>query len=261
MGGAALMAAEAALRSGTGIVRCLTRPEHATAFMSRCPELMTWGINSGLEAEHALESSSVLLAGPGLGSDAWAELLLQTVLSHAVESGKPLVLDADGLNLLTGKALIPECESDDGRLHLEIPLIMTPHPGEAARLLNTTTAEIQADRFAAVRALAVRYNATVILKGQGSLICDASSSEEVWLCSDGNPGMATAGMGDILAGVVAALIAQGMSPAEAAVLATVVHSAAGDVCSSEGAAGLKATDLLPVIRKIIEMPDTEGKRS
>lgn len=265
-GGAALMAAQAALVSGAGLVSCATRPEHVAAYLSRSPEIMVAGVNSGLElaplltpviTDHGANGSAkVLVVGPGLGKQAFGQLLLQTVLQTLAQSEQaiPLVLDADGLNLLASHPQITGADSDFSLHHL----IMTPHPGEAGRLLNITTAEVQADRFAAAQALVEKFSCTVILKGQYSLIAgkEANGDCTIYRCLDGNPGMASGGMGDILSGIVGAVLAQfkrlGLSPLAAAKLACCVHSHAADKASSQGEIGLLATDLLPFIRRAIQ---------
>jgi hydroxyethylthiazole kinase-like uncharacterized protein yjeF len=263
--GAALMAAQAALVSGAGLVSCATRPEHISAYISRCPEIMVSGINSGLELApfiiDKVNQGKVLVVGPGLGKSAFGQLLLQTVFQLIHTSIKPrsIVLDADALNLLAAKPLITGLAVDFSRHHV----IMTPHPAEAARLLNITTAKVQADRISAAKALVDKYSCTVILKGQHSLIAGKNNQGElqIYRCLDGNPGMASGGMGDILSGITGAVLAQfnalGLSPLSAAKLACCVHSKAADDASAEGEIGLLATDLLPFIRRAIQTHEIE----
>jgi NAD(P)H-hydrate epimerase len=263
--GAALMAAQAALVSGAGLVSCATRPEHISAYISRCPEIMVSGINSGLELApfiiDKVNQGKVLVVGPGLGKSAFGQLLLQTVFQLIQTSIKPrsIVLDADALNLLAAKPLITGLAVDFSRHHV----IMTPHPAEAARLLNITTAKVQADRISAAKALVDKYSCTVILKGQHSLIAGKNNQGElqIYRCLDGNPGMASGGMGDILSGITGAVLAQfnalGLSPLSAAKLACCVHSKAADDASAEGEIGLLATDLLPFIRRAIQTHEIE----
>ncbi|CCK77754.1 Hypothetical protein OLEAN_C35780 [Oleispira antarctica RB-8] len=261
--GAALMASQAALVSGAGLVSCATRPEHISAYISRCPEIMVAGINSGLELAPFIRGdqnqNKVLVVGPGLGKQAFGQLLLQTVLQQIEQfeaSGKAqgVILDADALNLLAAKPRITGSEIDFSN-HA---VIITPHPAEAARLLNISTAEVQADRISAAQTLVEKFSCTVILKGQYSLIAGKNSHGELKLyrCLDGNPGMASGGMGDVLSGTVGAVLAQftvlGLSPLSAAKLACCVHSKAADYASVDGEAGLLATDLLPFIRRIIQ---------
>lgn len=238
MGGAVAMAVEAAGRCGAGLIRCATRTEHVAPLLMRRPEAMIRAVESGLELQPLLEHSTVVACGPGLGQSSWSELLLQQVLAAT----SPLVLDADGLNVLASPGW--------QRRFVKRDVVLTPHPGEAARLLNTSIEQIQADRFAAVRQLAQDYAAVVVLKGQGSLI--ASPSGEVALCTDGNPGMSCGGMGDVLTGVIAALLAQGLSPWQAACYGVCAHSAAADLAAHNGGQrGLLATDLMPYLRELM----------
>ncbi|MBV0934102.1 NAD(P)H-hydrate dehydratase [Marinobacterium weihaiense] len=239
MGGAALMAAEAAARSGAGLVSLATRPEHVTAALTRAPEVMVAGVNSGQDIQPLLARPDVLVVGPGLGQSAWADQLLQ----QALNTGLPLVLDADALNLLAHRNLA-------GREH---DWILTPHPGEAARMLGWETHEVQQDRFAAVRALQARFGGTVVLKGAGSLSCDGDA---VHLCSAGNPGMACGGMGDVLSGIIGALRAQRLSAVDAARAGVYAHARAADLCAADqGERGLLATDLIARVRRVLSSLD------
>ena len=161
---------------------------------------------------------------------------------HAVlASDKPLVVDADALNLLAAEPVSYE------------HWILTPHPGEAARLLKMTPAEVEADRFAAVEELALRFGGVAVLKGAGSLIASKADGL-VALCAAGNPGMASGGMGDVLTGVIAALLAQGLPPFAAAQAGAYLHGRAGDLAAREGGErGLLATDLLPYLRQLVNV--------
>lgn len=238
-GGAALMAAEAAARTGAGLVSIATRPEHISAILARRPEIMACGVVSGQELEPLLARPTVLVVGPGLGRSPWSEQMLQ----QAIKSGLPLVFDADALNILAGGRVVPVSVQRDNWL-------LTPHPAEAARLLGQTTADVQVDRFAAVRAIQSKYNASVILKGAGSLV--ASADTPVGVVTDGNPGMATGGMGDVLSGILGGLIAQGLSLADAGRLGAVVHACAADLAADEhGQRSLLATDLIPYLGELL----------
>ncbi|MGY6630327.1 MAG: NAD(P)H-hydrate dehydratase [Wenzhouxiangella sp.] len=223
--GAAVLAGQAALRTGSGRVSLATREAHAALAVMAQPELMSHGVEHLSTLNALIERADVLALGPGLGQSQWS----WTLWKRAVEAGKPLVVDADALNLLASRVERPQ------------GWVLTPHPGEAARLLASTVDEVQADRFAAVRRLASQYRATVVLKGQGSLVC--SSDGEVWLCPLGNPAMATAGMGDVLTGMIASLIGQGHAPFEAARLAVWLHAGAGDR-AARGRRQILASDLL-----------------
>ncbi|HEY6130414.1 MAG TPA: NAD(P)H-hydrate dehydratase, partial [Halioglobus sp.] len=234
--GAAAMAAEAALRCGAGLIQVATRPEHVAALVARTPEVMPRGVRSGDEFAPMLESADVLVVGPGLGQSLWSMQLLQLALA----AGKPLVLDADALNLVATGILADPGPGGDR--------VLTPHPGEAARLLGCSIAEVQADRFAAVSALQQRYGGVVILKGNGSLIAGDGS---LLLSDYGNPGMASGGMGDVLSGVLGALLAQHLPTLEAAALGVCLHGAAADIAAREGQRGLAATDLIPHLRALL----------
>jgi NAD(P)H-hydrate epimerase len=236
MAGAAALAAEAALRCGAGLVQVATRPQHVTALVARTPEAMPRGISNASEFAPLLDTADVLVAGPGLGQSPWSIELLQ----RALASGKPLVLDADGLNLLANGAL--------GEIGRRDNWVLTPHPGEAARLLSCATTQVQEDRFAAVSALQARYGGVVILKGNGSLVSDG---ESVLLSDYGNPGMASGGMGDVLSGVIGALLAQHLPAVEAVALAVCLHGAAADIAAREGQRGLAASDLIPHMRALL----------
>jgi NAD(P)H-hydrate epimerase len=236
MAGAAALAAEAALRCGAGLVQVATRPEHVTALVARTPEAMPRGISNASEFAPMLDAADVLVVGPGLGQSPWSIELLQLALA----SGKPLVLDADGLNLLASGAL--------GDIGPRDNWVLTPHPGEAARLLSCATTQVQEDRFAAVSALQARYGGVAILKGNGSLVSDG---ESVLLSDYGNPGMASGGMGDVLSGVIGALLAQHLPAVEAVALAVCLHGAAADIAAGEGQRGLAASDLIPHMRALL----------
>ncbi|KRU84115.1 NAD(P)H-hydrate dehydratase, partial [Pseudomonas aeruginosa] len=235
MGGAVLLAAESALRCGAGLVSAATRVEHVPALLGRCPEVMAHGVASANQLLALAERASVLVLGPGLGQRAWGRSLLSAARGRPL----PQVWDADALNLL---ALEPVGAGPQA-------WILTPHPGEAARLLRRTTAQVQADRPAAALELARRYQAVVVLKGAGSLV--ASPDGRLAVCSRGHPAMAGAGLGDILSGVIGALLAQGMVAFDAACLAVWLHAAAGERLGAQGR-GLVATDLVPTVRQLLE---------
>ena len=236
MAGAARLAGEAALRSGAGRVSLATRPEHAALIAAACPELMCHAVTTARELKVLLPAADVVLIGPGLGRSAWAQSLLSAVL----ESRQPRVLDADALNCLAAQA--PPFDRQ----------VLTPHPGEAARLLGQTAAHVQSDRFAAARAISRQYGGTTVLKGAGTLIQPAAGLPRV--CAAGNPGMATAGSGDVLAGVIAALIAQGLTIEAAAVAGVCAHACAGDLAAKEGERGLLARDVIAALRAVLNAP-------
>ncbi|KAB0491922.1 NAD(P)H-hydrate dehydratase [Pseudomonas vancouverensis] len=233
-GGAILLSAQSALRSGAGMVSLATRPEHVPAALARIPEAMVLGTSSANQLMGLLEKVSVLVVGPGLGQAAWG----RSLLSAAANAPLPQVWDADALNLLASE-------------HVSLPgdCVITPHPGEAARLLGISTAEVQANRPAAARALSEKYTAVVVLKGAGSLI--AHPDGRLSVCHQGHPAMATAGLGDVLAGLIGALLAQGMKAFDAACLAVWLHANAGAQQGKFGR-GLAASDLIPAIRQLLE---------
>jgi NAD(P)H-hydrate epimerase len=237
LGGAARLAAEAAARAGAGLVSLATRPEHVAAVLAARPEIMVRGIDRAEDLDELIARASVIAVGPGLGRGVWGRALWQRVLA----AQRPLVIDADGLNLLAGQTP----ESIPG----QADRVLTPHPGEAARLLGVRTAEVQNGRFDAARRLSRQFAACVVLKGAGSIVCEPGTRPPA-VCSEGNPGMASGGMGDLLTGIVAALIAQGLSPGEAAECGVCLHAAAADAAAAErGERGLLAGDLLPWIQR------------
>ena len=234
--GAAILAGSAAARTGTGLVTVATRTEHARKIPVQRPELMTAAVATARDLDTALGRADVVAIGPGLGQSDWAISILAKVLQTRL----PLVVDADALNLL---ALERQRREN---------WVLTPHPGEAARLLGVTTGDIQADRFAAVAALQNEYGGVAVLKGAGSLVMDGAGP--VHLNRSGNPGMAGGGMGDVLTGMIAGLMAQGMEPGIAAVSGVHLHGHAADICAGQGERGMLAGDLLPVIRSVVN-PD------
>ncbi|WP_422135709.1 NAD(P)H-hydrate dehydratase [Endozoicomonas sp. ALD040] len=234
MPGAAIMSAEAALYCGAGRVTVATRQEHLLALASRRPELMASAVSGAEDLRVLLEGKNLLVVGPGLGKDSWARELLAEVLKAEC----PVVIDADGLNII----------SEDPALlkRRKYPMILTPHSGEAARLLETQTSTINGDRVKAAKELFNRFGAVVVLKGAGTLVYDGKILN---LCPDGNPGMAVAGMGDVLSGVIAALAAQGLETHDAAALGVWLHATGADhLAGLQGERGMLALETLPHIR-------------
>ncbi len=231
--GAPRMAAEAALRVGAGLVTIATHPSHAEFLNLARPEIMCVGVKSRRDLDVLLKKAQIVIVGPGLGQSRWAQKLFLTVLDTQL----PLVVDADALNLL---ALKPKARAN---------WVLTPHPGEAARLLNLTTEQVQADRLAAILQLEQKYIGICVLKGAGTLV--ATSTHVPALCNYGNPGMATAGMGDVLSGVIGGLAAQGIPLAIAAKLGVCLHAQAGDLAAKEGERGMIAMDLMPHLRHLV----------
>jgi ADP-dependent NAD(P)H-hydrate dehydratase / NAD(P)H-hydrate epimerase len=244
MGGAVRLAAEAALRAGAGLVSVATRPAHVGAILAARPELMCHGVNGAEALRAPLARASVLAVGPGLGRAPWA----RDLLAAALESGLPCVLDADALNLLSEAATLPGNHR----------WVLTPHPGEAGRLLGSDAAAVERDRPAAARALRARYGGVVVLKGAGTLVCGAGTS--LWLCDRGNPGMASGGMGDVLTGLIAGLAAQLADLERAACAGVLIHALAADDAARGGERGLVAGDLLDALRPWVNPADAHLAR-
>lgn len=233
MSGAIFLAGQAAARVGAGKISIATHPHHAAWLNLAQPELMCRGVEMPDDLQPLLAQASVIAIGPGLGQSDWAWLLFNAV----IQQQKPLVVDADALNLLA-KAPMKLSQA-----------VLTPHPSEAARLLQSDTAHIQADRFAAVQQLQQKFGGVSVLKGAGTLI--ARQDGKLSLCNAGNPGMASGGMGDLLTGIIAGLLAQGVELAQAAQIGVCLHAAAGDAAAQDGERGLLASDLLPWIRYLV----------
>lgn len=238
MAGAARLAGEAALRSGAGLVSIASRPETVTAITAARPELMCHSIGTVDELEPLMSRASVIALGPGLGRDDWATALFERVF----DSPRPKVLDADALNLLAENPV----RRDDW--------ILTPHPGEAGRLLGISTEKVQHDRLSSLASLVDRYGGVSVLKGRCTLI--GARSGLPYLIDRGNPGMATAGMGDVLTGLMAGIIAQFPdSMQKGAAAAAYAHAVAGDRAAERGQRGLIATDLFAELRPIMNPDD------
>lgn len=232
-GGAVMLASEAALRAGAGLVSVATQPVHVAPVLARLPEAMVHAVENAGDLQALIARATVLAIGPGLGQDDWARELWRQVLA----SGRSLVIDADALNLL---AKAPQTLHD---------AVLTPHPGEAARLLGCSTSQVQADRYASAQALAERYQAAVVLKGAGSVV--AAPGQLPRVITAGNPGMAVGGMGDLLTGIIAALRAQGLAAFDAASSGALLHALAGDAAAGQGQRGLLPTDLLVPLRGLV----------
>jgi hydroxyethylthiazole kinase-like uncharacterized protein yjeF len=232
MAGSVMLAAEAAARTGSGLVSVATLSQHAADAVQSCREIMVHGVDSVKELEPLLKKASVIAIGPGLGQDKWAKRLFSRIL----EFDLPMVVDADALNLLAGEPMQKKS------------WVLTPHPGEAARLLKGSTKEVQADRLKSAQALQKKYAGVSVLKGSGTLITDENSAS---ICTAGNPGMATGGMGDVLTGIIAGLIAQGLNTYDAARFGVQLHAQSADLAAEEGVRGMLANDLFVPLRKLI----------
>ena len=232
MSGAIHLAGEACLRGGAGLVSIATHPAHAAFLNLNRPELMVTAVEQVSALAPLLQKANVLGIGPGLSQSDWGSALLTEVLSLK----KPLVADADALNLLAKKPR--NCDN----------WILTPHPAEAARLLSVSTTEVEQDRYKSVLAIQQRYGGVCILKGAGTLV---TNGEKIAVCTSGNPGMASAGMGDILTGIIVSLLAQGLSLFDAAKGGVEVHAQAADLAAKKGERGLLASDSFSYIRELV----------
>lgn len=230
--GAIRMAAEAGARTGAGLVSVASRHQHAPLLNLMQPELMCRGVETKDELVELQARANVIAVGPGLGRSEWSTRMWAAVL----ETGLPMVVDADALTLLAGSPL----RRDNW--------VLTPHPGEAGRLLQSDAAAVQRDRFGAACRIQAEYGGVCVLKGAGTIVCSAARTT---VCTYGNPGMASGGTGDVLTGVIGGLVAQGFSLEQAAGIGVVVHARAGDIAAEQGERGLLATDLLPVLRRLV----------
>jgi ADP-dependent NAD(P)H-hydrate dehydratase / NAD(P)H-hydrate epimerase len=233
--GAARMAAEAAARVGAGLVSIATRSSHASLLSTIRPEIMSHGVETLKELMPLIKRANVIAIGPGLGQSEWAKLLLARVF----ESELPLVIDADALNLLA--------EEEQSSANW----VITPHPGEAARLLKTKAKIIQSDRFKSTISLHKKYTGSVVLKGSGTLVADTEG--DLFVCDVGNPGMSSGGMGDVLTGIIAGLIAQDIEINHATKLGVCIHANAADRAASAGERGMMALDLMPHLRNLVNL--------
>jgi len=239
--GAACLASQAALRSGAGVVTAAVPASLNPIFEQKLLEVMTLPLadtGSGNISEKALErllaaagKSDCVALGPGLGRDHESA---SVVTKFLVRSDTPVVLDADGLNAIAGKLSTLK--------RRQAPTVLTPHAGELARLLQTTSIEIETHRLASAKAAAKKAGAIVLLKGSSTIITDGA---ETVLCPSGNPGLATVGAGDVLTGVIASLIARGLRPFDAAAAGAFLHGLAGDLAAEEtGEDNLVSSDLI-----------------
>jgi len=254
--GASQLAAQAAMRVGAGLVSVATRKSHAAQLSIAVPEIMCHGVETLDELMPLIKRANVIAIGPGLGQSEWAKLLFARVL----ESDLPIIIDADALNLLSEE----EQSSPNW--------VITPHPGEASRLLKTDVDAIQSDRFQSAKMLHEKYQGPVVLKGCGSIVADSRGN--LFVCDVGNPGMSSGGMGDVLTGTIAGFIAQGIEMDEATYrdwnripdeddvdvigdatkLGVLMHAYAADLAAGSMERGLMATDLMPYLRKLANYP-------
>jgi NAD(P)H-hydrate epimerase len=238
MPGAARLAGEAALRAGAGLVMVVTGSKSLPAIVAGRPELIARADDALVQLRGLLSDPqgpvTHVAVGPGLGTQDSA----REAMDAALEIGDSWVLDADALSLLATQPRRWD------------RWILTPHPGEAARLLDATSAEVQRDRLGAVRDVVSRFGGTCVLKGANTLVCGTEG--EVWVCDRGNPGMATAGSGDVLTGVIAALHAP--TPTMAAAAGAFLHAEAGDRAARGGMRGMIASDIIAELRGVVNHP-------
>ena len=232
MAGSVMLAAEAAARTGAGLVSVATIPQHVSAAVSMCREVMVHAVENIQQLESLVKRATVIVIGPGLGQDAWAKKLFARILQLKL----PLVLDADALNLLSQEPI----DNDNW--------VLTPHPGEAARLLDSNTKTVQEDRLQSVQVLQKKYKGVCVLKGSGTLIVN---EHQCSVCTSGNAGMASGGMGDVLTGIIAGLIAQGLSLYDAARFGVQLHAESADLVAEQGKRGMLASDLFSPLRRLI----------
>ncbi len=237
--GASILAADAALRAGAGLVSVATRKEHAKSIPINTPEVMSIGMYDINEIEPLIQKATAILIGPGLGQDKWSKEIFSSILKLKLQ--KPLIIDADGINLLASMEEFKNYHNNNS--------ILTPHPKEASRLLQTTTKEIETDRFKSAKNLHDKYKANIVLKGAGTIIF--GEDEKYYITTAGNYGMASAGFGDILAGIIVGLVARGVSLIESAKLGVHVHAIASDKEITKGKKGMIATDILPWVRLLL----------
>ena len=237
MGGAGILASEASLYCGSGLVTLFTHKSNVEASLVRNPEIMALGIQDRIESPDSID---VFLLGPGFTNDKWSEIAYKCLSTNTKNAY--LILDAGALYFL----------SEPKKISVSKGAILTPHPGEAARLLNTTIENIQANRESSAQKIAIKYDAeAVILKGHNTVVY-MKNTDKTFLCKDGGPELASAGTGDVLAGILSALLAQGLSIKDACLLAVAVHSKAGINFKEEvGEIGLNASALIMLSRKML----------
>ena len=240
-GGAGILTSEAALKTGTGLVKLLTRKSHVSPSLAKNPEVMVCGSDNAQDLEQNFLWPNVFVCGPGMFENYWSEQLLYKLITYAKKNRIHTLLDAGALRLLTKEPFT--------KMALPKDIILTPHPGEASSLLGITTEQIQKNRLKAVKDLHIKFGGIIVLKGHGTVIHDGKES---YLCSSGGPELAVAGSGDILSGVIGSLMAQGLQPKDAAIAGVALHANAGDFFAKEmGNIGLAASELIPHIRNAL----------
>ncbi|WP_421969632.1 NAD(P)H-hydrate dehydratase [Pseudoalteromonas sp. SSDWG2] len=234
MAGAARLCAEAALRCGAGLVSVATHPDNVNAVLQGRYELMVHGVVDGEQLQPLVDKADVIVIGPGLGQSDWARTLLKSVLNQGQQKHK--VLDADALNLVAKQQMALT------------RTVITPHPKEAARLLSCTVQNIESNRYEAVKTLAKQLKVTALLKGPGTIVYH---EQNTFINSSGSEVLASAGMGDVLSGIIASFLAQGLDLRDATCLGAFIHGLAAEQAAKEGGKGLLASDLFPILRSLV----------
>jgi NAD(P)H-hydrate epimerase len=247
MAGAIRLSTESALRCGAGLVKVFCHPASQLLVASGRPEIML----ADIDLNACLDWCNCIVIGPGLGQNDWAHQQFSRLLDYLEHHPKPLVVDADGLNLLATVINQPSIQKTLAKLPA---LILSPHPKEASRLLGCSLEEVENNRYQASKDIAEKYHATCILKGAGTVIHSQGLEPNIctWVCEGGNPGMATAGMGDTLTGILGAFLAQGCEQEKAAVYAVCAHAEAADRLAMQyGQRGMISSDLFKPLRAIV----------
>ena len=241
MGGAGILTAMSALHSGTGLIKLLTRNMYVAPALSQIPEVMVTGGDTAQDLEMQLGWEDILVVGPGFFENYWSEQNLYKALGHAKKAKSKLVIDAGALGMLVNKPF--------SAFKLKSNTVLTPHPGEAASLLNTSTEKVQQNRIAAAKRLHKKYGCIIVLKGMETIIAD---KDKLFICENGSPSLATPGSGDVLAGLIGSLMAQGLTSLTAAKCAVAVHGLAGEILEEEiGTVGVTAQDIIGTVRSLI----------
>tara|TARA_B100000945_G_scaffold51063_2_gene36770 strand:- start:6518 stop:7987 length:1470 start_codon:yes stop_codon:yes gene_type:complete len=241
LGGAGILSSESGIKTGAGLVRLLTRKSNISSSLSRNPEVMVSGGDNAQDLDTYFAWPDIIVAGPGMFKNFWSEQMLYRLLESSKNNSIPILLDAGALRLLTHKSFT--------KIKLNKQTVLTPHPGEAAEMLKISTNEIQKNRIQSAKQIQKKYGCIVVLKGYGTIICDKKNT---YLCSSGGPELGVAGSGDILAGFIGALIAQGLTPMDAAISGVAIHAEAGKAFSEKvGNIGLSSSELITYIRDLL----------
>lgn len=241
MGGAGILTAMSALMSGAGIIKLLTRKAHISSALAQIPEVMVIGGDNAQDLELEFGWEDVLVVGPGFFKNYWSEQNLYKALAYSQKSKSRLVIDAGALSVLSEKPF--------SKFKLNPNTVLTPHPGEAASLLKTSSENIQKNRIAAAKKLHKKYGCIIVLKGMHTVI---AYKEKIFICENGSPSLATPGSGDALTGIIGSFMAQGLTSVSAAKAGVAVHGLAGEILTDEvGNIGVTAQDIISTVRSLI----------